>query len=163
MEEKDYKYIVRVHNTDLAGNKQLILALQKIKGVGFMFANMACGMAGIPKEKKAGYLTEAEVEKLDKIISNPKSFGAPLWMLNRRKDYETGEDSHLLTSDLTFHNDNDKKRLQKIKAYKGIRHSQGLPVRGQRTKSNFRKNKGKATGVKRSAAAAPAKPAAGGK
>ena len=156
MEDKNFKYLVRVHNTDLNGNKQLIIALQKIKGVGFMFSNMICSMANIPKEKKAGYLTEKEVEILDKILKNPKSFDAPVWMLNRRKDYETGDDGHLITSDLTYVVDNDKKRLQKIKSYKGIRHSVGLPVRGQRTKSNFRRNKGKVTGVKRSAPA-PAK------
>ena len=157
MEDKNFKYLVRVHNTDLNGNKQLIIALQKIKGVGFMFSNMICSMANIPKEKKAGYLTEKEVEMLDKILKNPKAFDAPVWMLNRRKDYETGENSHLITTDLTYTTDNDKKRLQKIKSYKGIRHASGLPVRGQRTKSNFRRNKGKVTGVKRSAPAAPAK------
>ncbi len=149
MEDKNFKHIVRVHNTDLKGEKQLVMALQKIKGVGFMFSNMVCAMSQIPKNKQAGMLTEKEVEKLDKILSNPKSFGAPTWMLNRRKDYEKGEDLHIYTGDLTFANDNDKKRLQKIKAYKGIRHGMGLPVRGQRTKSNFRKNKGKATGVKK--------------
>jgi len=41
-------------------------------------------------------------------------------------------------------------RLEKIKCYRGIRHMQGAPVRGQRTRSNFRKNKGKVTSVKRS-------------
>lgn len=158
MEDKNFKYIVRVHNTDLNGNKQIIMALQKIKGVGFMFSNMVCQMADIPKEKKTGLLTDKEVEKLDKILSNPKSFGTPTWMLNRRKDYETGTDEHCFTTTLTLQNDNDKKRLQKIKSYRGIRHAHGLPTRGQRTKSNFRRNKGKATGVKRSAAAAP-KPA----
>ena len=50
-----------------------------------------------------------------------------------------------------------KKRLQMIKSYKGMRHAAGLPVRGQRTKSNFRKNKGKGSlGVKKKTAAAPA-------
>lgn len=154
MEDKNFRYLVRVHNTDLNGNKQLIIALQKIKGVGFMYSNMICQMANIPKEKKTGTLTDKEVEMIDKIIKNPKSFNAPIWMLNRRKDYESGEDSHLLTSELTYAVDNDKKRLQKIKSYKGIRHSVGLPVRGQRTKSNFRRNKGKVTGVKKSAPAA---------
>lgn len=149
MEDKNFRYIVRVHNTDLKGERQLVMALQKIKGVGFMFSSMVCTMSGIDKSKRAGMLTDAEVAKLDKILSNPISFGAPTWMLNRRKDYESGDDKHIFTSDLTYANDNDKKRLQKIKAYKGIRHSMGLPVRGQRTKSNFRKNKGKVTGVKK--------------
>ena len=50
---------------------------------------------------------------------------------------------------MSFTQDNDIKMLKKIKSYKGIRHSLGLPVRGQRTRSNFRKNKGKVMGVKR--------------
>lgn len=154
METEEFKHIVRVHNTDLKGERQIIMALQKIKGIGFMFSSMICSMSGIPKNKKAGYLTETEVQKLDKILANPKSFGAPLWMLNRRNDTDTGEDSHIFTADLTFKNDNDKKRLQKIRSYKGLRHAVGLPVRGQRTKSNFRRNKGKAMGVKK---AQPAK------
>jgi len=70
-------------------------------------------------------------------------------MLNRRKDYETGEDKHLLSSDLAFTKDNDIKMLKKIKSYKGMRHAFGLPVRGQRTRSNFRRNKGKVTGVQK--------------
>ena len=47
--------------------------------------------------------------------------------------------------DLDFTVDNDLKRMKMIKCYRGMRHAFGLPVRGQRTKSNFRKNKGKAS------------------
>ena len=53
------------------------------------------------------------------------------------------------TSDLRFIQDNDIKMMKKIKSYKGIRHMFRLPVRGQCTRSNFRKNKGKGMGVKR--------------
>jgi small subunit ribosomal protein S13 len=74
-------------------------------------------------------------------------------MLNRRKDMETGEDRHLTTADLKFFNDNDIKMMKKMRSYKGIRHMEGLPVRGQKTKSKFRKNKGKVMGVKRRAGA----------
>jgi len=70
-------------------------------------------------------------------------------MLNRRKDYEDGTDKHIILGDLKFTKDNDIKRMKKIKSNKGYRHAWGLPVRGQRTKSNFRKNKGKVTGVKK--------------
>ena len=79
-----------------------------------------------------------------------KKFGIPMWMFNRRKDRETGEDVHLLTNELVFSRENDIKRMRRIKNYTGARHSLGLPVRGQRTKSNFRPNKGKVTGVKTS-------------
>ncbi len=78
-------------------------------------------------------------------------------MLNRRRDYETNENKHLVTGDIKFVQDNDIKRLKKIKTYKGVRHILELPVRGQRTKSNFRKNKGKVLGVKRRPGAKPGK------
>jgi small subunit ribosomal protein S13 len=67
----------------------------------------------------------------------------PIWLKNRRKDYETGVDKHLLGTDLDLTQENDIKRLKKVKAYRGIRHIHGQPSRGQRTKSNFRRNKGK--------------------
>ena len=77
-------------------------------------------------------------------------------MLNRRKDRETGEDRHVVTSDLKFENEFDIKNLKKIKVYRGVRHSLGLPVRGQRTKAHFRH--GKTVGVrKKSLVPAPKK------
>ena len=75
--------------------------------------------------------------------------GIPAWLFNRRKDAETGKDKHLLAADLTFQKDNDIKLLQKMKSYRGSRHQAKRPARGQRTRSNFRKNKGKVTGVKK--------------
>ena len=71
-------------------------------------------------------------------------------MLNRRKNYEDRKNIHVITGDLIFSNENDIKRLKKIRSYRGVRHGMGLPLRGQRTKSNFRKNKGKSSlGVKK--------------
>ena len=70
-------------------------------------------------------------------------------MLNRRRDYETGTEKHLLTGDINFTIESDKKREMKMKSYKGVRYQAGLPVRGQRTRSNFRPNKGKVTLKKR--------------
>lgn len=152
----EYKHIVRIANTDLDGSKPIHKALIKIKGVNFMFSHMICELAGIDQFSKTGDLKEEEVKKLNEVVENPLKFHAPLWMLNRRKDYEEGIDRHLLGGNLDFTKQNDIRRLQKIKAYKGVRHYLKLPVRGQRTKSNFRKNKGKATGVRKAAPAAPA-------
>ena len=149
-EQKDFRYFVRIANADLEGNKHISLGLTKIKGVSFMFSNMVCTLAGISKTQKIGYLTDDQVKKLDDVVRNPLKYNVPAWMLNRRKNFEDGTNNHLLTSDLSFAVDNDIKRMKKIKSYKGIRHGMGLPVRGQRTKSNFRKNKGKVTlGVKK--------------
>ena len=92
---------------------------------------------------------EEEIDKLEDAIKNPSKNNIPSWLLNRRADPETNEDKHVITSDLRLQTEFDIKRLKKIKSYKGLRHAVGLPVRGQKTKSNFRKNKGKAMGVKR--------------
>ncbi len=145
----EFKHIIRIANTDLDGNKQILYAMRKIKGVDIMFGNMALSNAGIDKTKKAGELIDSEAEKLNDIILNPKKYGCPEWMLNRRRDVETGEDIHILTADLDFAKETDVKRMMKTKSYKGLRHQRRLPVRGQRTKSNFRRNKGKGLGVKR--------------
>ncbi len=154
MEEKtEFKHLVRIASADLDGNKVVGYALRNVKRIGFQFANMVCALAGIDKTKKVGNLSDAEIKKLDEIITNPLKAGAPVWMVNRRKDYEDNSDKHLLTADLTFTKDNDVKRMKKIKCYRGMRHAYGLPVRGQRTKSNFRKSKGKVMGVKRKAGA----------
>ena len=145
----EFKHLIRIANTDLEGKKHILYALRKIKGVDIMFANMALAHAGIEKTKKAGELLDNEAEKLNEIIANPKKFGCPEWMLNRRKDVETGEDTHLIMADLDFTKDNDIKRMKKTKSYKGLRHQRRLPVRGQKTKSNFRRSKGKGLGVKK--------------
>jgi small subunit ribosomal protein S13 len=158
-EQKDnFKYFVRIANTDLDGNKAIGNALKKIKGVSFMFSNLICNIAGVDKMIKAGYLNDGQVKKLDDILNNLSKYNVPNWMLNRRKNYEDGKDYHLFTGNLSFAEENDIKRMKKIRSYRGVRHGIGLPVRGQRTKSNFRKNKGKVSlGVAKKAAAKPDK------
>ena len=148
-QKQELKYFVRIANTDLDGNKPISHALIKIKGISFMFANAICNSAKIDKLKKTGYLSEQESAKLDSVIKEPLKFGFKPWLLNRKKDPEDNSDRHLVGSTLTFVQDNDIKMMKKMKSYKGIRHSLALPVRGQRTKSNFRRNKGKVLGVKR--------------
>jgi small subunit ribosomal protein S13 len=149
MEDQKTKHIVRVANTDIKGHTAVVVSLKKIKGVGYMYANAVCKIAGINTNKKAGLLNESELSKLTEIIKDPSKYKLPSWMLNRRKDMETGEDKHLLLGDLQFTNQNDVRRLQKIKSNRGLRHAARLPLRGQRTKSNFRRNKGKGLGVKK--------------
>lgn len=150
MEEKEnFKHIIRVMSTDLKGNKGIMLALQKITGVSDMFANMICKKAKIDKTKIAGKLSSEEVKNIEDIFLNLDKHKVPKWMYNRRKDYETGKDIHLITSDLKFTKQNDIKRMQMTKSYKGLRHAARLPLRGQRTKSNFRNKRGKSLGVKR--------------
>ena len=139
------RIIIRVANTDLNGDKNIFIALKKIKGVGFMFSNAICNSLGLDKRRKVGTLDEKEVKAIEALIETPKRF--PSWMLNRRKDYDTGEDLHIVGSRLKLRKEFDIKRLKKIKSYKGMRHAFGLPVRGQRTRAHFRK--GRAVGVQK--------------
>jgi len=150
MAEQEFKHLVRIANTDLDGNKPIFKALIKIKGISFMFSNMICSLTSIDKNAKTGYLKDEQIKKLDEAVNNPSKLNAPSWMFNRRKDIEDGKDKHLVTGDLNFAQETDIKMMKKIRCYKGTRHSFGLPVRGQKTRSNFRKNKGKVSlGVKK--------------
>jgi small subunit ribosomal protein S13 len=147
--KQELKYFVRIANTDLDGNKSISMALIKIKGIGLMFSHAILNAARINKSTKAGYLNDNQVERIDEILKDPAKFGIPGWMLNRRRDPEDNANKHLIGSNLTFIQDNDVKMMKKIKSYRGIRHATGQPVRGQRTRSNFRSNKGKVMGVKK--------------
>ena len=75
------------------------------------------------------------IKQLEEELKNPD---LPEWLLNRRNDRETGEDQHLIESDLELKQEFDIRRLKEIDSYKGWRHKLGLPVRGQKTKSSFR-------------------------
>lgn len=156
-QRQEFKHIIRIANVDLSGGKKIRWALTNIKGIGVNFADALCVLAKVNKDSKTGYLSPEEISRLNQIVADPLKAGMPVWMLNRRKDFESAENKHLLTGTLLFYQDNDIKRLKKIKTYKGVRHILGLPVRGQRTRSNFRKMKGKVVGVaKKKAAGSPA-------
>ena len=149
----EFKHIVRIMNADLKGELSIAHALTKVKGVGFSFANAICTVSGVSRDKKTGELTDLEVKTIDDVVQHPAKHGIPSWMFNRRHDYESGGDRHIVGTDQAFVQSNDIRRLKRIKSYRGIRHAQGLPVRGQRTRSNFRRNKGKVQGVRRKSAA----------
>ena len=148
-EEQKAKHLIRVANTDLIDIENARYIFSKIPGIDFMFSNMVCKIANVEINKKAGLLNTNEVTRINEVIANPEKYNVPSWMMNRRKDYETGKDKHIITGDLQYIKQQDLRRLKKIKSYRGLRHQAGLPLRGQRTKSNFRRNKGKAVGVKR--------------
>ncbi len=145
-DNKNIRYLVRIMNTDLDGNKHSSHALTKIKGVSPMFSNAVCRIAGIEKTKKIGSLSESETKKVEEIIKAPIKYGIPAWMFNRRYNPETGDDMHILSADLDFVKSNDIKAKKKIKSYEGMRHAFNLPVRGQKTKNNFRRSKSKGKG-----------------
>lgn len=127
--------LVRVLSTDIPGNKRLVAGLTRIKGVSWAFSNATCHMLKIDKNKRIKELSEDDIKKISEFIKNPK---LPEFLLNRRRDVETGKSLHLLGGDLDLQKEFDIKRLKKIRSYRGLRHALGQPVRGQRTKSHFR-------------------------
>lgn len=137
-QETQQKRIVRLLTTDIDGSLNVERALRKVKGVSFMFSKSVCTATGTDPKKKIGMLNESEVKMLEGFIKKPQ---LPGWMLNRRKDHETGENVHMTMADLDFKKREDINILKRIRAYKGIRHELGQPVRGQRTRSSFRTQK----------------------
>ncbi|MBR9700216.1 30S ribosomal protein S13 [Candidatus Woesearchaeota archaeon] len=145
----EFREIIRIASVDMNGHKPVHHQLSRVKGVGSSFSSMVLKLANVPGKKKCGDLSDSEIKKIEGVIIDPAKNGAPSWIYNRRKDPDTGEDKHISGSDIRFVQGNDVKMMKKSKSYRGMRHAAGLPVRGQRTKSNFRKNKGKVTGVKK--------------
>jgi len=151
---KEFRHILRVTDTDVDGALKVPYALKKIKGISLSLANSILKKAGIDPDIRAGFLTEAEVEKIEEIIKEPTRHGIPNWLVNRRKDSETGKDTHLISADLVLRNKVDIEQMKEIKSWRGYRHAYGLKVRGQRTKTTGRR--GKALGVKKKAILRPA-------
>jgi len=147
MSSTTFRYIVRVAGVDIDGNLKVAYGLAKIKGVGVTLAYALCRKLGIDPEARIGNLSEAEVKKIEEALANPQTLGLPSWMFNRRKDYETGKNLHLIGSDLIIAVKKDIELLKKIRCWRGIRHQLGLKVRGQRTRTTGRL--GVTVGVKR--------------
>jgi len=146
--EDEFKHLVRISRKDVNGNKTIEQALTEIKGVGISLSKTMCRILDLDLDAKIGYIADEDVLKIEEILENPLDHGIPTWMLNRREDYVTGENIHLIESDLDMTLRDDLNRMKKTRSYKGRRHEVGLPVRGQRTKSTFRKSS--SVGVKRS-------------
>ncbi len=144
---EEFRYRLRIIDTDVDGTLKTSYAVSKIKGVGLGLANAILKKAGISPDKRAGFLTETDVEKIEEVIRDPAKNGLPAWFMNRRKDAETGKDGQLISSDLVLRNKQDIEQMKIIKSWRGYRHAYGLKVRGQRTKTTGRA--GKALGVKK--------------
>ncbi|CAN7983929.1 40S ribosomal protein S18 [Ixodes scapularis] len=140
-----FQHILRVLNTNIDGRRKVMFALTAIKGVGRRFSNMVCKKADVDLNKRAGELTEEEVEKLITIMSNPRQYKIPDWFLNRQKDIKDGKFSQVTSNALENKLREDLERLKKIRAHRGLRHFWGLRVRGQHTKTTGRR--GRTVGV----------------
>jgi small subunit ribosomal protein S13 len=144
---QEFRYRLRIIGTDVDGTLKASYALSKIKGISLSLANAILKKADVSPDKRAGFLTEAEIEKVEEVIKDPAQHGLPGWLLNRRKDSETGKDGHLISADLVLKTKMDIEQMKGIKSWRGYRHAYGLRVRGQRTKTTGRA--GKALGVKK--------------
>ncbi len=158
----DFKFIVRLAETDLNGERAVQLALADIRGIGNRTAALVADHVGIPRKLLIGDLTDEQVEKLGSALAAIPEY-IPVWMLNRQNDIDSGADVMVYGPELGINIREDINLMKKIRCYKGIRHETGQKVRGQRTKSNGRT--GLTVGVTKKAmqaAAAAAKSEEGG-
>ncbi len=134
-EEQEEK-LIRLFGYDLYGSKKVSIGLMNIKGVSWSISHALCHILKIPSDKRIADLTKDEMKKIEETLMN---LPVPAFLKNRRSDPETGKTEHLYASDLDMRKEFDIKRLKEIKSYKGMRHALHQPVRGQRTRSHFRK------------------------
>ena len=112
----------RIKGVDIPNEKRIEIALTYIEGIGLTTSKKILGIAKINPDTRAKDLTEAEIAAINSAIS---SMGIPI----------EGELRRIVSSNI--------RRLKEIKSYRGLRHHLGLPVRGQRTRTNARTRKGK--------------------
>ena len=117
--------MARIAGVTIHSEKQVHVALTYIYGIGPKFARDILAAANIEPTTRVKDLTEAEEQRLREVID---------------KDYTTEGDLQRLVT-------NNIKRLKDVNAYRGLRHTAGLPVNGQRTRTNARTRKGKAVAV----------------
>ncbi len=144
---EEFRHILRIIDADVDGTLKSVYALTKVKGVSLNLATAILRKAEVNPDKRAGFLTETEVEKIEEIVKDPTKHGLPSWFFNRRKNLESGKDAHLISADLVLRTKMDIDEMKNIKSWRGYRHAYGLKVRGQRTKTTGRA--GKALGVKK--------------
>lgn len=157
-EAVEFRHLVRVSGRDLDGGKKLIAALSDLRGVGYNFAQVIASRLSLDPSVRLGTLSEEQVKEIEAAIQSAAKSALPVWYYNRRKDPETGESRQLLGSDLDFVQKNDIQEERNIQSWKGVRHSLGLKVRGQRTRTTGRK--GRTVGVRKATLVAAAKEAA---
>ena len=154
MSSQEFRHIVRIAGKDIAGTKKTIIGISQVKGIGYNFAKAILDILKINPNSNVGFLSESEVEQIEKVMKNPSSLSVPSWFLNRRKDIDSGGDLHLITSDIDFNVRNDVEREKGMGSWRGFRHTYGLKVRGQRTRTTGRK--GGAVGVRKGGKVLPA-------
>ena len=135
--DEDLRYFVRIGQTDLDGTKNVEQALSGMAGIGRRTAQVIARTVGVDRHATLGRLDD---DVIDAIVETVEGYeeDVPAWLTNRRKDFFSGEDRHIVGNDVQLARQQDVNRMQKIGSYKGIRHRRGQKVRGQRTKSTGR-------------------------
>jgi small subunit ribosomal protein S13 len=154
----EYRHLVRMAGKDLEGSKKLVVALSDLRGVGDNFARSVVANIGLDPRVRLGTLSEEQIHEIEQVLQDTAKSALPEWYYNRRKDPETGETKQMLGTDLDIALKNDVEREKNVQSWKGIRHSLGLKVRGQRTRTTGRK--GRTVGVRKATLQAAAKEAA---
>ena len=142
---REFRQILRISGTNVDGTKNLVYGLTKIMGVGPSYATAIVRASELKPAFRIGELSVTDVQKLEDVMRDPAKYGLPSRLFNKRKSLENGRDVHLIGPDLTLSIKGDIDFMTDIKTWKGIRHSLGLKVRGQRTRTTGRK--GRAVGV----------------
>ncbi|MEM0286843.1 MAG: 30S ribosomal protein S13 [Nitrososphaerota archaeon] len=150
----EFRGIVRLAGRDLDGTKRIVYALKDIKGLNVTLSSALVNSLKLDPRMRLGQLSDAQLMELEKVLKDLRIVNLPPFLFNRRKDIETGENSHLFESDLAFVIKNDIEREKLLNSWRGIRHSLGLKVRGQRTRTTGRK--GQTVGVRKAAVQAAA-------
>lgn len=149
----DFRHIVRICGSDVDGTKRVAHSLGRIRGIGINFAQIACRVGNIDPNRVMGSLTDGEASRLEEIVSDPLSHGVTPWMLNRQKDLFGGDSKHMVGSALALATKQDVDFMKRTRTWKGTRHSLGLKVRGQKTRTTGRK--GQTVGVTKKAEVPP--------
>ncbi len=137
---QEFKAMIRMLDTDINGNLPVVEGITRIKGVGPSIARAILHKLDIPLNKRVGYLSDDEINKIEEAIKNIVGI-VPSYMVNRRFDRYSGEDLHLIGADLKFVVERDIEFEKNINSWRGLRHKLGLKVRGQRTRTTGRKHK----------------------
>jgi len=159
-ERSSFSQVVRIANTDISGEETLVYGLSRIKGIGYITALAIARKLGLDPTVRVGYLSAEALKRVEDAVNDLTKLGLPSWLYNRRKDYETGQDRHLVGAELIFAARRDIEREIKIGSWRGVRHKLGYKVRGQRTHTTGRT--GMTVGVSKAAAAQPAEKEKGG-
>ncbi|KAJ2347630.1 ribosomal 40S subunit protein S18B, partial [Coemansia sp. RSA 2618] len=117
-EKTQFSDMHRVLNTNVSGNIKVMYALTSIKGVGRRYSNLVLKKADIDFSKRAGELSQEELERVVEIIQNPLQYKIPQWFLNRQKDRTSGKYWQLVSNGVDNSLREDLDRMKKVRVHR---------------------------------------------